>query len=51
MNKERYKKGIIEAYKVLRLNTSIPSDIIDFIKDASLEKLEKIENEPNPKTD
>ena len=48
MNKERYKKGIIEAYKLLRLeNSSIPSDIVDFIKDASLEKLEKIENEHN----
>ena len=48
MNKERYKEGIIEAYKFLRLeNSSIPSDIVDFIKDASLEKLENLKTSQN----
>ena len=44
-----YKEGIIEAYKFLRTqNSSIPSDIIDFIKNASLDKLE--EKDKTPKT-
>jgi len=43
MQYEKYKKGIIEAYKVLRLeNNSIPPDIIDFIKNASLKELERL---------
>ena len=43
MDYNRYKEGIIEAYKVLRLeNSSIPSDIIDFIKNASLKELERL---------
>ena len=42
MKQETYREEIIEAYKFLRTeNNSISSDIIDFIKDASLEKLEE----------
>ena len=40
------KKDIMDAYLHLRkTNSSIPSETLEFIRDASLSKLERIENQ------
>jgi len=42
MNYMQLKKGIIEAHVHLRTtNHTIPDEVLDFMKDASLEKAEK----------
>lgn len=45
MNELINKKLILEAYKFLReKNFSIPNETLDFMKDAAIEKLERLEN-------
>jgi hypothetical protein len=48
MSMDRMRKDVIEAYVFLRKNNqSIPDEVLDFMKEASLEKITFIENLEN----
>ena len=50
-NKSKHKmteKAIIDAYcKIRTIDQTIPDEVLDFMKDASIEKLIKLNNQTN----